>query len=216
MPEILKTTQNMTADQFQAETGIDADAMARLNTYAELLVKWQAKINLVGPDTIPDLWRRHMLDSAQLTAFIPKNKKVVDFGSGAGFPGLVLACLDDSLDVHLVESDQRKCVFLREVKRATGCSVTVHTARIESLEPLNADIITSRALAPLHKLLAFADMHSLSTGICLFLKGKRWAEELTEAEKDWSMQALHHPSRTDPAGMILELRKCDRRHEHLE
>jgi len=105
---------------------------------------------------------------------------------------------------------------LREVKRATGCRATIHTARIEALEPLAADIVTSRALAPLDRLLSYAKMHSLSTGICLFLKGKRWAEELTEAEKNWSMQALHHPSRSDPAGMILELRKCTQRHEHLE
>ena len=206
----------MTPQEFQIETGLDVAAMDRLQTYADLLVKWQAKINLVGPDTIPNLWRRHMLDSAQLAPFIPNGKKVVDFGSGAGFPGMVLACIDETLDVHLVESDQRKCAFLREVKRATGCSATIHNQRIEKLAPLNANVVTSRALAPLDQLLGFGEMHSLSTGIYLFLKGKRWAEELTEAQKGWSMQALHHPSRTDPAGMILELRECKKRHEHLE
>lgn len=212
--------QPMTPEAFQRETEISDDALARLKIYADLLVKWQAKINLVGPDTIPDVWRRHMLDSAQLMAYIPSRKeggkKVVDFGSGAGFPGLVLACLDDTLDVHLVESDQRKCAFLREVKRATGCGVTIHNQRIERLAALEADVITSRALAPLSRLLDYAGMHSLSTGIYLFLKGKRWAEELTEADKDWKMHARHHPSRTDPAGMILELKECERRHEHLE
>lgn len=201
---------------FQAATGVDDATLARLITYAELLAKWQAKINLVGPDTLPDVWHRHMLDSAQLAPFIPNGKKVVDFGSGAGFPGLVLAAMRPDLDVHLVESDQRKCAFLREVNRTAGCGATIHNERIEGLECLSADVVTSRALAPLHKLLTFAQMHSLSTGICLFLKGKRWSEELTEAQNKWSMQALHHPSRTDPAGMILELRECKERHEHLE
>ncbi|HEY9078582.1 16S rRNA (guanine(527)-N(7))-methyltransferase RsmG [Magnetovibrio sp.] len=204
------------AAEFQAAIGASDDALARLKIYAELLVKWQAKINLVGPDTLPDLWQRHMLDSAQIAVLVPQGKKVVDFGSGAGFPGLVLACLDPTLDVHLVESDQRKCAFLREVNRAAGCGATVHNDRIENLAPLNADVVTSRALASLDKLLAFAEMHSLSTGIYLFLKGKRWSEELTEAEKTWKMRVIHHPSRTDPAGMILEMKECIRRHEHLE
>jgi len=204
------------AADFQAETGASEDAVVRLQIYVDLLVKWQAKINLVGPDTLPDLWSRHMLDSAQIAPLIATGKKVVDFGSGAGFPGLVLACLDPTLDVHLVESDQRKCAFLREVNRTAGCGATVHNARIEKLEPLNADVVTSRALASLDKLLELAEMHSLSTGIYLFLKGKRWAEELTEAEKTWKMRVLHHPSRTDPAGMILEMKECTRRHEHLE
>lgn len=209
-------TPVLTADDFQAVTGVSDETMARLRTYADLLVKWQAKINLVGPDTVSHLWQRHMLDSAQIAPLIPGGKKVVDFGSGAGFPGLVLACLDPTLDVHLVESDQRKCAFLREVNRTVGCGASIHNERIEVLEPLNADIVTSRALAPLDKLLSYARMHSLSTGIYLFLKGKRWSEELTEAQKDWSMHVRHHPSRTDPAGMILELRECIQRHEHLE
>ena len=204
------------AAAFQVETGVSDDALARLQIYADLLVKWQAKINLVGPDTLADLWNRHMFDSAQIAPLIAPGNKVVDFGSGAGFPGLVLACLDPTLDVHLVESDQRKCAFLREVNRSAGCGVNVHNARIEKLEPLAADVVTSRALASLDKLLAFAEMHSLSTGIYLFLKGKRWSEELTEAEKTWKMRVLHHPSRTDPAGMVLELRECTRHHEHLE
>ena len=206
----------MTPEDLKAEIDCDDSGLARLRDYGALLEKWQAKINLVGPDTVPDLWRRHMLDSAQLSPLIPNGKKVVDFGSGAGFPGLVLACLRDDLDVHLIESDQRKCAFLREVKRATGCSVTIHNDRIEKVAPLEADVCTSRALASLDKLLSFAGIHSLSTGICLFLKGKRWADELTEAQKNWTMQAQNHPSRTDPAGMILELKECRRRHEHLE
>jgi len=209
-------TAPLSAQDFQAETGVDDAMLAKLQAYADLLAKWQAKINLVGPDTLAHVWSRHMLDSAQLSPLIPKMKKVVDFGSGAGFPGLVLAALRPDLDVHLVESDQRKCAFLREVKRALGLQATIHNARIEQLAPLEVEVVTSRALASLDKLLGFARMHSLSTGICLFPKGKRWADELTEAQKNWSMQVHHHPSRTDPAGMILELRECKNRHEHLD
>ena len=198
----------LTAADLKTEFNLDAEAVVRLETYAGLLVKWQKKINLVGPDTIPDLWRRHMLDSAQLAPLIGDEKKVVDFGSGAGFPALVLACVNPSLDIHLIESDQRKCAFMREVKRAAGLRATIHTERIEKVGCLEADVVTSRALASLDKLLGFAEMHSLSTGIYLFLKGKRWQDELTEAQKDWNMQVLHHPSRSDPAGMILEISQC--------
>ena len=184
--------------------------MARLGVYAALLVKWQAKINLVGPDTIPDLWSRHMLDSAQLVPFLPAGATVADLGSGAGFPGLVLAILRDDITVHLVESDQRKCAFLREVNRETGAGATIHNARIEALAPLDVDVVTSRALASLDKLMEFADIHRLSTGKCLFPKGKRWAEELTAAQITWKMTTLQHPSRTEPAGRVLELLEIER------
>lgn len=195
----------MTPTEFKSETGASDAAMARLQIYADLLVKWQAKINLVGPDTIPDLWARHMFDSAQLAPFIEQGAKVADLGSGAGFPGLVLAILRDDLDIHVVESDQRKCAFMREVNREAGAGATIHTARIEALEPLGADVVTSRALASLDKLIGLADIHRLSTGKCLFPKGKRWAEELTAAQKTWRMASNEHPSRTEPAGRILEL-----------
>lgn len=194
----------MTPHEFQAQTGVSDEVLARLTLYADLLVKWQAKINLVGADTLPDLWSRHMLDSAQLAAFIDPGAKVADLGSGAGFPGLVLAIMG-GVQVHLVESDQKKCAFLREVNRVTGAGAEIHTARIEVLEPLHADVVTSRALASLDKLLGYGHIHRLSTGKCLFLKGKRWMEELTEAQKHWKMGSLNHPSRSGAEGRILEL-----------
>jgi len=196
----------VTPAEFQDATGVSDAVLTRLETYAALLVKWQAKINLVGPDTVPDLWARHMLDSAQLAPFVPAGAKVADLGSGAGFPGLVLAIvLDGAAQVHLVESDQRKCAFLREVNRTTEAGATIHAARIEALAPLGADVVTSRALAGLAQLLEYADIHRLSTGKCLFPKGKRWREELTEAQKDWNMAVQTHPSRSEPAGRILEV-----------
>lgn len=210
-----------TAQEFQDLTGVSDEVLARLQIYAELLVKWQAKINLVGPDTVGDLWHRHMLDSAQLAPLIAGGTaaplKIVDFGSGAGFPGLVLAIMmGPRAEVHLVESDARKGVFMREVNRATEADAVIHTARIEKLAPLGADFVTSRALAPLTMLLEFAEIHLLSTGKCLYPKGKRWAEELTEAEKAWKMRVNKHPSRTEPAGRILEITECVRRDAGLE
>ena len=201
-----------TAQYFQAQTQVTDEVLAKLQLYADLLVKWQAKINLVGPDTLPHLWSRHMLDSAQLGALIPVKAKVVDLGSGAGFPGLVLAIMlkEQGVDVHLVESDQRKCAFLREVNRVTGAGATIHTARIEALEPRDADVVVSRALASLDKLINYADIHRLSTGICIFMKGKRWQEELTEAQKHWTLGVRDHPSCTEPAGRILVLNKIAR------
>jgi 16S rRNA (guanine527-N7)-methyltransferase len=186
--------------------------MERLVIYAELLVNWQSRINLVGPTTLVDLWRRHMLDSAQLLAYLPPGE-VLDLGSGAGFPGLVLAVLRGTAEaglVHLVESDSRKAAFLREAARLTGAPAVVHNCRIEALEPFPVSTITARALAPLVKLLEMAELFLSPTTCCLFLKGRSSEEELTRAGKDWTMRANRIPSRTDPSGYILHLREVHR------
>lgn len=197
----------MTPEHFQAETSVSRETLDRLRVYAELLVKWQARINLVGPATIPDLWRRHMLDSAQLFPLLPRNlPRLIDIGSGAGFPGLVLAILGVP-EVHLVESDLRKGAFLREVARQTAASVTVHSARIESLSDLKAPVVTARALAPLPKLLDLAAPLLAPDGQCLFLKGQNIAEELTEARKIWIFDEDRSPSRSDPSGLVLRVRE---------
>jgi 16S rRNA (guanine527-N7)-methyltransferase len=139
----------MTPAEFAAETGVSRETLARLEAYAALLLAWNRRVNLVGRGTEEDLWRRHMLDSAQLHPLIPAGARtLVDLGSGAGFPGLVLAILGGP-HVHLVESDQRKAVFLREAARVTGAAAMVHAIRIEAAPPLAADIVTARALAPL-------------------------------------------------------------------
>ena len=198
-------TAPLTPAEFQAATGLDGTIVDRLAAYAELLVRWQARINLVGPDTIPDLWRRHMLDSAQLLPRLPAGaKRLVDLGSGAGFPGLVLAILG-APDVHLVESDSRKAAFLREAARVAETPVTVHAARIEKLSPLAADVVTSRALAPLDRLLGLAEPHLAPGGKCLFLKGRAAEDELTAARKEWIITFGRTPSATDPSGIILEI-----------
>lgn len=198
---------SLTPEQFQAETGVSRETLDRLRTYAELLEKWQARINLVGPATLPDLWRRHMLDSAQLFPLLPPDTpRLIDLGSGAGFPGLVLAILGVP-EVHLVESDLRKGAFLREVARQTGARVTVHPARIETLTDLKAPVVTARALAALPKLLDLAVPLLESNGQCLFLKGQNIEEELTSARKIWIFDEDRSPSRTDASGIVLRVRE---------
>lgn len=196
--------------EFQAKSGVSRETLRRLAAYAELLVKWQARINLVGLETIPDLWSRHILDSAQLFPLIPSTaRRLVDLGSGAGFPGLVLAVMG-APDVHLVESDARKCAFLREAARVTGTMVTVLNKRAEQIPPLNADVVTARALAPLAKLLDWAAPHLAPGGQCLFLKGRGADDELTATAKEWNIAVDRVPSLTDPAGLVLQLREVCR------
>jgi 16S rRNA (guanine527-N7)-methyltransferase len=181
--------------------------LALLEGYAALLVKWQKAINLVAPDSIPDLWRRHMLDSAALFPLIPAGVRVlVDLGSGAGFPGLVLAIMGVA-EVHLLESDTRKCAFLSEGARlfAPG-RVTVHRTRIEAAPAIVADVVTARALAELPKLLAYAAPFLKPDGICLFPKGRRVEDELTLAKQTWTMAVERVASPADPSGIILRIK----------
>jgi 16S rRNA (guanine527-N7)-methyltransferase len=186
-------------------SSVSRETRERLDIYADLLRKWQRSINLVGPRTLDDLWNRHFVDSAQLMPLIPSTARVlVDFGSGAGFPGLVLAILGVP-QVHLIESDQRKSTFLREVARATGTSVTVHTKRIEQVTPFPADIVSARALAPLGDLLAFAAPFIGPDSLCLFPKGQTAEDELTAASKTWNINVNRIQSVTDPGATILRV-----------
>lgn len=184
--------------------------MARLKIYAELLRKWQRAINLVGSATIPDLWRRHFLDSAQLLPLAPNTARVwLDLGSGAGFPGLVLAILGVP-QVHLVESDGRKCAFLGEVARATGTQIFLHYCRVEVAPALSVDVISARALAPLTDLLAMSARFAGPKTVLLFQKGQDIEKELTEASKSWSMTVERLASRSDPSGVILRVKGFSR------
>ncbi|TCS64853.1 16S rRNA (guanine(527)-N(7))-methyltransferase RsmG [Varunaivibrio sulfuroxidans] len=187
------------------------ETLEKLKIYAELLRKWQHKINLVGPSTIPFLWRRHFVDSAQLVAYMPKTPGViVDIGSGAGFPGMVLALLTGNR-AHLIDSDTRKSLFLREVKRETGANVEIHNRRIEEITPLEGDILTSRALARLDALLDLGRPHIKEKGMCLLLKGRQGPEELTQAQKRWKMDATWRQSLSDESGLVLKLENISRR-----
>jgi 16S rRNA (guanine527-N7)-methyltransferase len=189
-----------------AAAGVDVsrETLARLSRYLELLRRWQAAINLVGASTLADPWRRHILDCAQIAPHVPRTARIVlDLGSGAGLPGLVLALLGVP-GVQLVESDRRKAQFLREAARTTGAEVTVHAARIEELE-LRADVVTARALAPLPRLLELASQVLGPGGLCLFLKGQSALDELTQARQSWHMHSEIVPSRSGSRGVLLKL-----------
>lgn len=181
--------------------------MARLQLYADLLTERQKVQNLVSKHSLADLWDRHMLDSLQLVDHLPDTtRSILDIGSGAGFPGLVLA-IATNLPVTLVESHGRKCAFLQDVIDATGAPARVENSRIEAFsgesvgEPV--DILTARALAPLEKLCEMADLLGVRT--CLFHKGARWQDELTGARKRWKMDVEALESRTSPDARILRI-----------
>lgn len=197
--------QALSAAEFQQATAVSRETLERLQTYLALLARWQKKINLVGPSTLADPWRRHVLDSAQLLPHIAAGSTLVDLGSGAGFPGLVLAIMAQ-LDVHLVESDLRKTVFLQEAARLTGTVVEIHNQRIESLPALTADVITARALAPLPLLCKLAQPLCHAETVCLFLKGRSAQEELTETQKQTTLQATLIASQTDSEGVLIKVR----------
>jgi 16S rRNA (guanine527-N7)-methyltransferase len=184
---------------------VSRETLTRLEAYSDLLTRWSARINLVGRDTLADLWRRHMLDSAQLRPFVPDNaQSLIDLGSGAGFPGLVLAILGVS-GVELVEADSRKAAFLREAVRITGANAAILPCRIAVVPPRAVDVVTARALAPLDRLLDLAQSFISPTTICLFPKGERAEQELTLARKRWTMMASMHASIADPRGVVLRL-----------
>lgn len=190
---------------FAKLTGVSRETLDRLAKYVELLNSWTRRINLVGRDTLGDIWRRHILDSAQLFPLIPcEARKLVDLGSGSGLPGLVLAIMGVP-EVHLIESDRRKAIFLREALRVTGAYAVLHAQRIDRVPAFPADVITARALAPLPELLEISERFLGPRTICLFLKGQRIEEELTEAAKTWHIRPHRQPSLTDPSGCILRL-----------
>jgi 16S rRNA (guanine527-N7)-methyltransferase len=189
---------------------VSRETLARLQAYADLLVRWSARINLVGRDTLGDLWRRHMLDSAQLRPLLPDAAhSLVDLGSGAGFPGLVLAILGVS-GVELVEADSRKAAFLGEAARVTGATVTIRPCRIAAVPVHPVDVVTARALAPLDRLLDLAQPFLGPETVCLFPKGERVQQELTLARKFWTIAASHHQSIADPRGVVLRLHRVVR------
>jgi len=196
-------------------TPVSRETAARLDRFAAVLQDWQQRMNLIAPSTESTLWTRHIADSLQLLALAPLARTWIDLGSGAGFPGLVIACaLADVPDaqVHLVESNGKKAAFLREAARVTGVPATIHAVRIADFaksfaQP--ADIITARALAPLCDLLAAVYPLLKKGAKGLFPKGQDVGTELTEAAKCWNVQASLAPSRTDPKARIVVLQHAE-------
>lgn len=203
-----------TPEAFQAAFSVSRETLERLKTYAAVLKHWQKTINLVAPSTLDDVWHRHFADSAQLLALAPDGAKTwVDVGSGAGFPGLVLAILlaeKEKGRVVLVESDTRKAAFLAEVARQTGVAVEIAPARIEKTTTQaklgSVDVVVARGLAPLPRLFGLIAPLFSPTTTALLLKGREVEAEIEAARKGWSFDCSLAPSITDAAGRIAVIR----------
>lgn len=196
----------MSPENFQSEFGVHDDVMARLETYHDLLIKWQKAINLVSPGTLPHVWDRHFADSAQISKYISEGSKVVDLGSGGGFPALVLAITRPDLEFHLIESDRRKCEFLKNVSRETFTPVTIHNDRVQNVvKSVDMNLITARAYAPLIDIFESVDWGKKGTEMIL-LKGKSAKEEIEIAEKTYKFKSELFPSRSGD-GMIVKVTK---------
>ncbi len=193
--------------------GLPDVTLQRLKIYEQLLKKWQRTVNLVGPSALDELWVRHFADSLQVAEAVPGARRWLDLGSGAGFPGLVTAIKlagESGAAVHLVESNQRKCAFLREAAREIGAPAIVHCGRIEEILPALEgpfDAVSARALAPLETLIAYAEKFLDRGAIGVFPKGKTFAAELTPGltEGKYSITAIK--SKTDPAARLILVRR---------
>lgn len=196
----------LSPEEFAEAERVSRETLNRLSGYIALLERWQSRINLVGQSTLRDPWRSHILDCAQLAPIVV-GRTVVDIGSGAGLPGLILAILLPNLEIHLIESDARKCAFLREAAREALVTVHIHLARAEEMAPFPCDTVVARAVAPLHELLGLA--RPFTPKVCVFPKGENVERELTESKKNWKFQEERFPSRSDPRGVILRLREIE-------
>jgi len=196
-------------DAFRTATGVDDLAISRLKRYAEILLEWNTRLNLVSAGSLGDLWHRHIFDSAQLAELIPEQSRtLIDIGSGAGFPALVVAALLQSrggFHVTMIESIEKKCAFLRAAADTMelGSRVTIQRSRAEDLTGMVADVVTARAVASLEVLLSYAQRFTGKSTLCLFPKGRTAADELTQARRSWRIEAELIPSRSDPESSIV-------------
>lgn len=189
---------------------VSRETIERLEIFEKLLKKWNPAINLVAKSSLKNAWERHIIDSAQLYFHVDQSPRSwLDIGSGGGFPGLVCAIIAKELNPDckftLIESDQRKCVFLRTVARETGISVTILSERIEKCDSIDADVLTARALASLSGLLEFAEHHLSPSGHAFFMKGARYRDEITEALENWTFIYDKYDSRTDNEAVIIKV-----------
>jgi 16S rRNA (guanine527-N7)-methyltransferase len=194
-------------DQFQQAVNVSRETLRRLKLLVSLLEDWNQRHNLVSRASLAEVWRRHLLDSAQLVGFVPEAaRSLVDLGSGAGFPGLVVAAfLHDRPDFRTVlyEATRKKCDFLAEAARKIAVAAQIRNSRIEDAPPEIFDVVAARACAPLPRLLFYAERFQGPRTRNLFLKGQNVVVELTEAHKSWNMRTEKHPSRSDPSGTVL-------------
>ena len=206
----------LSPDDFAKAANVSRETLGHLKVYVDLLKEWNAKHNLVSDNSLADVWRRHIWDSAQLIQYVPPaTKTLVDLGSGAGFPGLVLAeLLRGKAQVTLYESTGKKAEFLKAAASRMGVMVQVRNGRAENAPQQSFDVVTARAVAPLAKLLGYAQHFWGKDTIGLFLKGQNVVSELTEAHISWKMTVREHVSLTSPSGVIVEIGKLEP--EHVE
>ena len=204
-----------TYEKFSSHVFVSRETYEKLCVFQKILIKWQKSINLISTNTIKNTWERHFLDSAQLFTFVNGVEgNIIDFGSGAGFPGMVLAIMGKQ-NIHLVESDHKKCVFLKEIAMLTETDITIHNCRIEDLNFINVDLITCRALAPLNNLIEYVEIFIKKSLLkkqkfpkLLFLKGKSFYSEVLELNNK-KISFEEYPSITDKNGKILYINKVD-------
>lgn len=205
----------MGPEEFAGLANVSRETLEKFQIYLQLLKKWQSSHNLVGVATLADPWRRHFLDSAQVLMRFREEgptraaQSWLDLGSGAGFPGLVVALMGAG-EVHLAESNSKKCAFLRQVIRSTGANATVHQGRIGDLGLLPVDVITSRALASISEILTLSENFCSGDTEYWLLKGAAAQRELTEASKYWKLDWRFFQSVTDESGVVLCLKECKR------
>ncbi len=197
-------------EHFSIAEAVSRETLEALDAYVALLLRWNRTLNLVARPDEKSIWQRHIADSLQLARWmVPRPERATDLGSGAGFPGLVLA-IATQVPFDLIEADRRKAAFLREAARASGAPVHVHAIRIEAANLPPAPLVTARAVAPLAKLLALAAPLLAPGGACLLLKGAAVESELTAASAEWHMQLQRIPSRTAPGASILRITELTR------
>lgn len=189
---------------------VSRETLERLEWFESQVKKWSPAINLIATSTLADVWKRHILDSAQVFQSAPRAESWLDIGSGGGFPGLVVAILAKEhapeMTVTLMDSDQRKCVFLRTVSRELGLKASVLAKRIEAVPPINSQVLSARALADLPTLLAYAERHLDPEGTALFQKGENWQSEVAIANEQWQFDLEVHKSKTEPRAALLKIR----------
>lgn len=198
---------------FLAANDVSRETLGRLDQIISELDVWRQKSNLIGPKEWPQIWTRHVGDSWQLLDHIPENARVVDLGSGAGFPGLIIAAVRPKVHVTMMESVGKKCAFLRAAIEAAGLNAAVYQGRIEAAPPGKADIVTARAFAPMPQLLEYASPWLRKGATGLFPKGERWKDELTAARQRWNFAYEAIPSRSGGSGVIVIVKEVARRHD---
>ncbi|MBL0942231.1 MAG: 16S rRNA (guanine(527)-N(7))-methyltransferase RsmG [Alphaproteobacteria bacterium] len=184
---------------------VSRETMTKFERYVQLLESWNKSLNLISSKTAKEIWQRHIYDSAQILSCLSSSKTIIDFGTGGGFPGLVLAMMGP-WDITLIESDTKKCSFLKEVARQTDTKITILNQRIETVKPWQVDVITVRALAPLNQLLNYASPFLLDKGVGIFLKGKMLEAEIEQARLEWTFNAEVIESKTSCEGRIIKVK----------